>query len=241
MEHDLGTYSRDDGIVVAIAAMLVILLVLMFSLRALAAPLYLLLAVVISSLAAMGFTVLFWQYLLGTPIHFTVPAMVFVVLVAVGADYNLILMSRLREDGIHVDKHSVAEAVGVTGPVISSAGIIFAATFLALVTSPVLAVQQIGFGIAAGLMLDTFVVRGVIVPAVASTLGPNNWWPFKDAAAKVAAPKRAKKRRPTAMKPGYAPTSWAAEWMAPNDDESSAAPDDDSPDADRPHAGVSTK
>jgi len=238
MEHDLGAYATKDGIVVVIAAILVILLVLIFSLRALAAPLYLVVAVVLSSLAAMGITVLSWQFLVGTPIHFTVPAMVFVVLVAVGADYNLILMSRLREDGIHVDKHSVAEAVGVTGPVISSAGVIFAATFLALLSSPVLAVQQIGFGIAAGLILDTFVVRGVIVPSVAAILGPNNWWPFKDAAAKAsAAPKRVQRRRPTAMKPGYAPTSWAAEWMAPSDDDT----DDDSSDSDRPHAGVSTK
>jgi RND superfamily putative drug exporter len=245
-EHDLGTYSVNDGMVVVIAAILVILLVLILSLRALAAPLYLLATVVLSSLAAMGFTILSWQYIVGSPIHFTVPAMVFVVLVAVGADYNIILMSRLREDGIHVDKHSVAEAVGVTGPVISSAGVIFAATFLALMSSPVLAVQQIGYGIAAGLIMDTFLVRGVIVPAVAAWFGPNNWWPFKDAAAKITeAPKRAQRRRPTAMKPGYAPTSWAAEWMAPSEDDTSedvSAEDPDTPpDPDRPHAGVSTK
>jgi RND superfamily putative drug exporter len=102
----------------------------------------------------------------------------FVILVAVGADYNIFLMSRLREQSRTVTRDSVAQAVAATGGVITAAGIIFAATFVALMGSPVISLAENGFAVATGLLLDTFIVRTLLVPSTAALLGNRNWWPF---------------------------------------------------------------
>src|SRR4051812_39974584 len=125
----------------------------------------------------MGLTALVWQDLLGKPVDFTTPLLAFVILVAVGADYNILLMSRVREESRRATRAGVARAVGATGGVITSAGLIFAGTFIAMATSPVIGLAETGFAVAFGLLLDTFVVRSLLVPSVAAMLGRANWWP----------------------------------------------------------------
>ncbi|MDO9495410.1 MAG: MMPL family transporter [Nocardioides sp.] len=179
---DLAHYLKDDAVLVVVAVLLVVLLILILTLRALAAPLYLLASVVLSCAAALGLTTLVFQHLVGQDIHFTVPVIVFVLLVAVGADYNILLMSRMRESGLALDRDQVARAVTATGPVITAAGLIFASTFVALLFSPVEALAQTGFAVAAGLLLDTFVVRTLVVPACAALFEEGSWWPHPGSA-----------------------------------------------------------
>src|SRR4051812_50220186 len=125
----------------------------------------------------MGLTALVWQDLLGKPVDFTTPLLAFVILVAVGADYNILLMSRVREESATATRAGVARAVAATGGVITSAGLVFAGTFIAMTSSPVLGLVETGTGVAAGLLLDTFVVRSLLVPSIAAMLGRANWWP----------------------------------------------------------------
>ncbi|MFY9614919.1 MAG: MMPL family transporter [Candidatus Dormiibacterota bacterium] len=175
---NLRTLFTRDFLVVAIAVLVGVLLVLILLLRSLVAPVYLLASVLVSYAAAMGFTTVVWQYLLHKgAIDWTVPIFAFVMLVAVGADYNIFLMSRVREEVLADPKEGIGRAIRRTGAIITSAGIIFAGTFAAMVTSPVLNIAETGFAITFGLLLDTFVVRSFVVPAVAVLLGKWNWWP----------------------------------------------------------------
>lgn len=174
---DLKHYLYKDARLVLSCVLLVVFLVLVLSLRALVAPLYLLASVVLSCAAALGLTTLVFQHIGGTDIGFMVPVMVFVLLVAVGADYNILLMSRMREKGGRLTRADVGEAVTSTGPVITAAGVIFAATFAALLFAPLTNLAQIGFAVGAGLLLDTFVVRSMVVPSCAALLEQANWWP----------------------------------------------------------------
>lgn len=174
---DLRDYLAEDARFAVVAVLLVVFLLLAITLRALVAPLYLLVSVILSCAAALGFTTLVWQHLLGHEIEFNVPIISFVLLVAVGADYNILLMARMRESGRRLTHREVADAVTATGPVITSAGVIFASTFVALIAAPIQGVAQTGFAVAAGLLLDTFVVRTFVVPACAALFGQLSWWP----------------------------------------------------------------
>jgi len=174
---DLKDYLNQDTRFIFGLVLLVVLLVLIVTLRSLVAPLYLLASVILSYAAALGLTTLVWQHLLDQNIEFNVPLISFVVLVAVGADYNILLMSRMREGGLTLTRRVVADAVTATGPVITSAGVIFASSFVALIGSSVHGLAQTGFAIAAGLLLDTFIVRTLLVPACAALLEGRSWWP----------------------------------------------------------------
>jgi RND superfamily putative drug exporter len=105
--------------------------------------------------------------------------MALIVLVAVGADYNLLLISRIRDEAKYGVRSAVIRTIGATGGVITSAGLIFAASMLALTVSSVLTAVQIGFVVGIGLLLDTFLVRTVTVPAMCVIAGDANWWPSK--------------------------------------------------------------
>jgi RND superfamily putative drug exporter len=194
---DLGHYLASDSVLVLIVVLAVVLLVLILILRALAAPLYLLASVVLSCAAALGLTTLVFQHLLGQDIHFTVPVITFVLLVAVGSDYNILLMSRMRESGLALTRAEVARAVTATGPVITAAGVIFASTFAAVMFSPVVALAQTGFAVAAGLLLDTFIVRTLVVPACAALFEERSWWPHRNpqAASRPQPPQSRRTRR----------------------------------------------
>lgn len=174
---DLRDYFKQDFKLVLIAVLLTVLILMMIVLRSLIAPLYLLLSVILSYGAALGLTVLLFHFILGNDMPFNVPVLSFVLLVAVGADYNILLMSRMREIKGKLTPQAVGEAVTATGPVITSAGVIFASAFLPMVASTLTAVAQLCFTVAVGLLLDTFVVRTLIVPACAAMLGDKSWWP----------------------------------------------------------------
>jgi RND superfamily putative drug exporter len=174
---DIHSLADSDLRLIALMTLGAVFLILVLLLRALVAPLYLLASVVLSYGAAMGLTALVWQDVLHKPVDFTTPLLAFVILVAVGADYNILLMSRVREESRLATRAGIARAVGATGGVITSAGLIFAGTFMAMLSSPVTGLQETGFAVTAGLLLDTFVVRSLLVPSVAALLGRANWWP----------------------------------------------------------------
>jgi len=120
-----------------------------------------------------------FQFILGQELAWGVPGIAFMVLVAVGADYNLLLISRIRDEAKYGVRSAVIRTVGATGGVITSAGLIFAASMMALTVSSVLTAAQIGFVIGVGLLLDTFLVRTLTVPAACVLVGDANWWPAK--------------------------------------------------------------
>ncbi|APV44515.1 Transport protein [Dehalogenimonas formicexedens] len=163
---------------VAIPSVAAIFVILVIVLRSLVAPLYMVATVLFNFGATLGFTTFFVQNISREPIIYVLPLFIFIMLVAVGADYNLFLMSRIREEASSVpNKQAVAAAVSHTGGVISTCGIILAGTFSVLILSPLQMVHQIGMAIALGIILDTFIVRALLVPAVARVLGRFNWWP----------------------------------------------------------------
>jgi len=174
---DLHDLVRRDMKVVAAMVLTAVFVILVLVLRALVAPLYLLASVVLSFASAVGVTQLIWHNMLGHQIEWFLPIVTLVFLVAVGADYNLLLTARIREETAVGDRPGIARAVVSTGGVITSAGLIFAGSFLALVPAPMVGMAEVGFAIAVGLLLDTLIVRTLIVPAAAMLLGPLNWWP----------------------------------------------------------------
>jgi RND superfamily putative drug exporter len=177
--RDTRDFYRSDIRFIVIATIVVVMLTLMILLRALVAPLYLVGSVVISYFAALGLGVLVFQHYLGEPLHWTVAPLAFVVLVAVGADYNLLFASRLRDGSPNGTRYGVIRTLASTGGVITAAGLIFAASMWGLLFSSIGTVVQGGFVIGAGILLDTFLVRTVVVPALATLLGRANWWPSR--------------------------------------------------------------
>ncbi|WP_235570584.1 MMPL/RND family transporter [Mycobacterium sp. Root265] len=178
-QNEVRGYHDSDLQYIVLVTLIVVFLILAALLRAIVAPLYLMLSVVLSYASALGIAVIFFQFILGQPIFWNTPGLTFLVLVAVGADYNLLLISRIREEAHRGTKVAVIRTVGATGGVITSAGLIFAASMLALTVSSIAAIVQTGFIIGVGLLLDTFIVRTITVPAVAVLLGEKNWWPSK--------------------------------------------------------------
>lgn len=179
LQDEIRDYYGGDVKLIMIFTLVVVLVVLIFLLRSLVAPIYLVGTVVLSYLSALGIGVIFFQFILGQEMAWSVPGMTFLVLVAVGADYNLLLISRIRDEAHHGMGPAVVRTIGATGGVITSAGLIFAASMFGLTFSSLAALVQMGFVIGVGLLLDTFVVRTVTVPAIAVLLGNLNWWPSK--------------------------------------------------------------
>ena len=179
MYSAMRSYAHDDARLIIIMTLLVVFLVLVLLLRAIVAPLYLIASVVISFMSALGVGVIFFQFVLHQPIYWTVQATAFIVLVAVGADYNLLLISRIREESRLGIRSGIIRAVRSTGGVITSAGIIFAASMFGLLFGSMSNMVQTGFIIGIGLLIDTFVVRTITVPAMAALIGKANWWPSK--------------------------------------------------------------
>jgi RND superfamily putative drug exporter len=177
--RDTRDYYEHDIRFIIIATLIVVLLTLMVLLRAIIAPLYLVGSVVISYFAAIGIGVLTFQFILGQQLHWSVPPLAFVVLVAVGADYNMLLVSRMRDESPHSMRYGIIRTLGSTGGVITAAGLIFAASMGGLLFSSIGIVVQGGFVIGVGILLDTFVVRTITVPAIATLVGRANWWPSR--------------------------------------------------------------
>jgi RND superfamily putative drug exporter len=184
-QRDIRDYYNADIEWIIIVTLIVVFLILVLLLRSLIAPIYLVASVILSYVSAVGIGVVFFQFILGQQLSWNVPGMAFLVLVAVGADYNLLLISRIREEAVGRGIRSgVIRTVGSTGGVITSAGLVFAASMLGLTASSISNIVQTGFIIGVGLLLDTFVVRTITVPAMAVIVGEANWWPAGRSAAK---------------------------------------------------------
>ena len=171
-------YQHDIRFIIAVT-LLVVLLTLIVLLRAIVAPLYLVASVVVSYLSAVGIGALVFQFILGQQLHWSVPPLAFVVLVAVGADYNMLLVSRMRDESPHSMRYGIIRTLSSTGGVITAAGLIFAASMAGLLFSSIGTVVQGGFVIGVGILLDTFLVRTITVPAIAALVGQANWWPSR--------------------------------------------------------------
>lgn len=183
--RDTRDYYQQDIRFIMTATIIVVLLILMLLLRSLIAPLYLVGSVVVSYFAALGISVLVFQNLLGQQLHWSVPPLAFVVLIAVGADYNMLMVSRLRDESPNSTRYGVIRTLSSTGGVITAAGLIFAASVAGLMFSSIGIVVQGGFMIGVGILLDTFVVRTITVPAIAALVGKANWWPSRAAGGRV--------------------------------------------------------
>ncbi|WFE61803.1 MMPL family transporter [Micromonospora sp. WMMD714] len=175
---DASTRDRNVIIPVVLAVIAVILALL---LRALVAPLLLIATVVLSFLATLGLCAVIFRYLLDFPgVDASFPLFAFVFLVALGIDYNIFLMSRVREESVRRGTRAgVLAGLTVTGGVITSAGIVLAATFSALAVLPLVVLVELGVAVAVGVLLDTIVVRSLLVPALAYDIGPKIWWPSR--------------------------------------------------------------
>jgi RND superfamily putative drug exporter len=177
INSDIQRLMLRDFLQLAIATLVIVALILVALLRAVLAPMYLLATVVLNYAAALGMGVLVFQYGLGHDIAWPVPLMSFIILVAVGADYNMLLISRLREESANNIRVGVMRTVASTGSVITSAGLIFAASMFGLMVGSIATMVQMGFIIGCGLLLDTFLVRTLTVPAIATLFGEASWWP----------------------------------------------------------------
>ena len=178
-EYDLRqSAARDNRLIVPIA-LVVVFLILAMLLRAIVAPLVLIGTVVLSLGAALGIAAFFFEYVFGFPgMDPTLPLFAFIFLVALGIDYNIFLMARVREESLtHGTREGVLRGLAVTGTVITSAGIVLAGTFSALAVLPLVSLTEIGFTIAVGVLIDTFIVRTLLVPALVLEIGDRVWWP----------------------------------------------------------------
>jgi RND superfamily putative drug exporter len=159
--------------------LVVVFAILTLLLRALVAPVVLIATVILSFLAALGVGYFVFDVVFGFPgSDPSLPLFAFVFLVALGVDYNIFLVARAREETLgHGTHDGILRALAVTGGVITSAGIVLAGTFLVLGVLPLVFLTEIGFVVAFGVLLDTFLVRSVLVPALILKLGPKVWWP----------------------------------------------------------------
>jgi len=178
---DTKVASDHDNKLIIPIVLLVVLLILMLLLRALVAPLILLATVVLSFGAALGLSSLVFNYIFGFEgTDASYPLFAFVFLVALGIDYNIFLMTRVREETTkHGTRRGSLIALSSTGGVITSAGLVLAATFLALATLPMVFLVELGTAVALGVLLDTMIVRSVLVTAIDLDLGGKIWWPSK--------------------------------------------------------------
>jgi RND superfamily putative drug exporter len=179
IEADVRDAAGWDSTVIPPIILLVVFLILMVLLRAVAAPLVLIGTVILSFLAALGVGYFFFDVVFGFPgSDPSLPLFAFVFLVALGVDYNIFLVARAREETEkHGSEQGMLRALAVTGGVITSAGIVLAGTFSVLAVLPLTFLTELGFVVAFGVLLDTFLVRSVLVPAAALTLGDRFWWP----------------------------------------------------------------
>ncbi|MEV4769112.1 MMPL family transporter [Micromonospora humida] len=172
--------TRDRNVIIPVV-LVVIAVILALLLRALVAPVLLIATVVLSFLATLGLCALIFTYLLDFPgVDASFPLFAFVFLVALGIDYNIFLMSRVREESARRGTRAgVLAGLTVTGGVITSAGIVLAATFSALAVLPLVVLVELGVAVAVGVLLDTIVVRSLLVPALSYDIGPAVWWPSR--------------------------------------------------------------
>jgi RND superfamily putative drug exporter len=174
---DLVDGSKYDLMIAGVAALCLIFIIMLIMTRSFIAALVIVGTVLLSLGASFGLSVLVWQDLLGIQIHWVVLVMSLIVLLAVGSDYNLLLVSRMKEEigaGINT---GIIRAMGGTGKVVTNAGLVFAFTMMSMLVSDLRVVGQVGTTIGLGLLFDTLVVRAFMTPSIAALLGRWFWWP----------------------------------------------------------------
>jgi len=178
---DTNDAAEHDRNLIIPVVLVVIFFLLMLLLRAVLAPFLLILTVMLSFGATLGISALLFNYVLDFPgADPAVPLYGFIFLVALGVDYNIFLMTRVREESLVLGtRDGIIRGLMITGGVITSAGIVLAATFAALGVIPVLFLAQLAFIVSFGVLLDTLVVRSLLVPALSYDIGPRIWWPSK--------------------------------------------------------------
>ena len=181
VEFDVREAAARDTLLIPPIALAVVLLILILLLRAVVAPLLLIGTVVVSFAASLGFSLVVFDVVFGFPgIDPSLPLFAFVFLVGLGIDYNIFLMTRVREETQRYGTRSgMVRGLAVTGAVITSAGIVLAGTFSVLAILPLVFLTEIGFVIAFGVLLDALIVRSVLVPALVLDVGPRIWWPSR--------------------------------------------------------------
>jgi putative drug exporter of the RND superfamily len=179
IQYDYDQAINSDLRLIVPIALAVIAVILALLLWSLVAPLVLIASVILSFLCTLGLSMLFIRYVVGDPgVDASLPTFAFIFLVALGIDYTIFLMARVREESRrHGTREGMLRALAATGPVITSAGIILAGTFSVLMTLPVTYTFDLGFMVALGILLDTFIVRTIMVPAAVELLGDRIWWP----------------------------------------------------------------
>ena len=179
IQYDFDQATERDLRLIVPLALLVITIILAILLRALVAPLVLIASVILSFLCTLGLSVLFIRFVVGDAgLDASIPTFAFIFLVSLGIDYTIFLMARVREEArVHGTREGMLRAIAATGPVITSAGVILAGTFSVLMTLPVTFTFDLGFMVALGILLDTFIVRTIMVPAAVELIGDKIWWP----------------------------------------------------------------
>ncbi len=176
---DLQTLVNRDLKMLIVITLVLIFLIVALMLRSPVAGLCVVGTVAVSYASALGASILIWQYLLHRELHWSVAPISFIALVAVGADYNLLLAMRIREEALAGLGTGIIRAFAATGGVVTTAGIVFGITMFALSGSSVLSVAQIGVTIGVGLLLDTLIVRTFVLPSLVALLGRWFWWPTR--------------------------------------------------------------
>ena len=185
---DMAEGSKWDLIIAGIASIGLIFIIMLIITRSIVAAAVIVGTVTISLGSAFGLSVLIWQHIIGVPLHWLVLAMAVIILLAVGADYNLLLVARLKEEINAGLNTGIIRAMGGTGSVVTSAGLVFAFTMMSMAVSELTVIGQVGTTIGLGLLFDTLVIRAFMTPAIAALLGKWFWWPTRVRQRPVPAP-----------------------------------------------------
>ena len=175
---DLREASNYDFMIAGISSLCMIFIIMLLITRSLVAALVIVGTVALSLGASFGMSVLLWQYIIGVKLHWLVMVMSVIILLAVGSDYNLLLVARFKEEIGAGLKTGIIRAMGGTGRVVTAAGLVFAFTMASMMVSDNRAVGQVGTTIGLGLLFDTLVVRSFLMPSIATMLGRWFWWPM---------------------------------------------------------------
>jgi RND superfamily putative drug exporter len=174
---DMSEGSNWDLLVAGIASLCLIFIIMLLITRAVIASAVIVGTVLLSLGTSFGLSVLIWQHIIGIQLHWMILAMSVIILLAVGSDYNLLLVSRFKEE-IHAGINTgIIRSMGGTGAVVTSAGLVFAFTMMSMVVSDLTVVGQVGTTIGLGLLFDTLVIRSFMTPSIAAMMGRWFWWP----------------------------------------------------------------
>jgi RND superfamily putative drug exporter len=179
MFKDISEGAKWDLVIAGISSLCLIFIIMLLITRAFIAAAMIVGTVALSLGASFGMSVLFWQNILGIPLHWSVIAMSVIVLLAVGSDYNLLLVSRFKQEMKAGLNTGIIRSMGGTGKVVTNAGLVFAFTMASMAVSDLRMIGQVGTTIGLGLLFDTLIVRSFMTPSIAALLGRWFWWPLR--------------------------------------------------------------